>query len=384
MGLLHLATKYILMKFLFRIILLHMILSPAAATAQKNNKTKEDFTWKQLTSIPDDFGFAGAFAGVSNGALLVIGGANFPDGGAPWTGSKKVWSDKIYVLDKPTGRWQLAGKLPQPLGYGVSVTWQNKLVCVGGSNAQGHSASVLAISYVDKKIKIEELPKLPSPLANSSGALNGDEVYVAGGLLTPESVTAANVFWSLDLKQCAKWKELETWPGPARMLAVAGVQNGSFFLFSGTGLHQSAGGQVEREYLTDAYKFTAAKKWEKLAALPHAVVAAPTPAYAGKKDHLFIFGGDDGVMAPKAAELKANHPGFSDQILSYNSVNNTWALAGKMATDKKIDAAEHPNNSIWAPVTTTFVLWGNMLVFPNGEVRPAVRTPRITAAEPKF
>lgn len=375
------------MRFLFRIILLHMILSPAAATAQINKQEKEGFTWSQLPQIPSDFGFAGAFAGISNGALIVTGGANFPDGGAPWTGSKKVWSDQIFVLDKPTGKWEMAGTLPHPLGYGVSVTWDNKLICVGGSNADGHSDSVLAISYVDKKIKIERLPNLPAPLANSSGALLEDEIYIAGGLSTAESTTTANVFWSLNLKKCdqgAAWNVLETWPGPSRMLSVAGAQDGAFFLFSGTDLRQSASGQAQREYLTDAYKFSPGKGWSPIAALPAPVVAAPNPAYAGKRGQLMVFGGDDGTMAPKAAELKENHPGFSDQILSYNTNTNTWTFAGKMATDKKADAAEHPNNSIWAPVTTNFVVWEKMLVFPNGEVRPAVRTPRITVAKPNF
>jgi N-acetylneuraminic acid mutarotase len=373
------------MKLLLFITILFMIQSPAASIAQHNTQQKEDFTWKQLPALPDDFGFAGAFAGVSNGVLIVIGGANFPDGGAPWTGSKKVWSDQIFVLDQPDGHWVLAGKLPYPLGYGVSATWQNKLICVGGSNAEGHSSAVLAISYADKKIKIEQLPNLPRPLANSSGALNGDELYIAGGLFNPDSVTPASAFWSLDLSAASgNWKELETWPGPARMLAVTGVQNGSFFLFSGTDLHQVSGGGVQREYLKDAYKYTHQKGWEKLPSLPHAVVAAPNPAYGGKKDELLIFGGDDGVMAPKAAELKEHHPGFSDQILSYNTLTNSWAPAGKIATNKNADAVQHPNNSIWAPVTTNFVVWNGTLIFPNGEVRPAVRTPRVTAAVPNF
>jgi hypothetical protein len=41
-----------------------------------------------------------------------------------------------------------------------------------------------------------------------------------------------------------------------------------------------------------------------------------------------IFGGDDGVMADNAAELKEKHPGFSDVILSYNTLTNTWVDAG--------------------------------------------------------
>ena len=77
--------------------------------------------WTALPALPDKEGFASMFAGVSGGALLAAGGANFPDK-RPWEGGKKVWYDTVFVLAKPDGQWQFAGKLPRPLGYGVSVT----------------------------------------------------------------------------------------------------------------------------------------------------------------------------------------------------------------------------------------------------------------------
>jgi len=346
----------------------------------------QPFKWKELPSLPDSFGFAGCFAGISNNALLVAGGANFPEGGAPWTGSKKVWSDKIFVLDKPGGKWKVAGKLPQPLGYGVSVSWNNRLICIGGSNTAGHYASVFSISYKGKEINFEKLPDLPQPLANSCGALLGDVIYIAGGLLKPESTSTAKVFWSLNLLEDANnttWKQLETWPGPPRMLAVAGVQNGAFFLFSGADLHANKEEQPQREYLKDAYQFTPNKGWKKLANLPHAVVAAPGPAYS-TGNSLIIFGGDDGKLAPQASVLKEQHPGFSDEILSYNTITNQWSSYGKIKTDKKPDAATNPNGSMWAPVTTPIVVWDENLVFPGGEVRPAIRTPKVIMAHPNF
>ena len=45
-------------------------------------------TWTSLPPLPDPIGFAGAFAGVADGALLVAGGANFPDL-PPWDKGKK-------------------------------------------------------------------------------------------------------------------------------------------------------------------------------------------------------------------------------------------------------------------------------------------------------
>ena len=79
-------------------------------------------SWKSLPALPDPFGFAGAYAGVSNGALLVAGGANFPDG-PPWEGHGKRWHGRIFVLERPDREWQQASEpLPRPLGYGVSHT----------------------------------------------------------------------------------------------------------------------------------------------------------------------------------------------------------------------------------------------------------------------
>lgn len=342
------------------------------------------FNWKQLAPIPDQFGFAGSFAGVSNGALIVAGGANFPDGGAPWTGSTKVWSDKIYVLEPANGKWHEAGKLPRPLGYGVSITFENKLICIGGSNSQAHFADVFSLEFKNGKIITTAFPALPKPLANSCGALLGKTIFIAGGLTSPGSTTTEQIFWSLDLSTQntgKKWRQNKHWPGPARMLAVAGAQNGSFYLFSGASLLTHKNGQPVRKYLKDAYRFTPGKGWQKLADLPHAVVAAPSPAYAGGPSQLFIFGGDDGLLADKASQLKEQHPGFSDRILRYNTHLDKWTNAGKIYTAKSADSASNPNNSIWAPVTTSLVLWNKQLIFPGGEVRPAVRTPHVLMAE---
>lgn len=338
---------------------------------------KSAFKWGQMAPIPDEHGFAGSFAGVANNALIVAGGANFPDGGAPWTGSKKVWTDKIFVLDKPTGKWKQSAALPQPLGYGVSISHHNKLICIGGSNAGGHVATVFAISYINGEIEIENWPDLPEALANSCGAVVGHTLYIAGGLLLPDAKRTASVFWSLDLdKPKSGWTKLATWPGPPRMLSVAGSLNGEFYLFSGTDLEDKAG-VAHRRYLNDAYAYTPGKDWKRLADLPRAVVAAAGPASPYHKNQLLIFGGDDGALADDASTLKEKHPGFSHDILSYNTTTNKWTSAGKIKTNKLSHATENPNKSLWAPVTTTSVLWQGVLVIPGGEIRPAVRTSRV-------
>src|ERR1041385_6647101 len=115
--------------------------------------------WKQLPSLPHKEGFAGSFAGVSHGALLVAGGANFPDK-KPWEGGKKIWYDTVFVLEKPDGKWKVAGKLPRLLGYGVSVTRGDCIVCVGGSDNSRHHADAFRLEWKGGKLLTTDLPSL--------------------------------------------------------------------------------------------------------------------------------------------------------------------------------------------------------------------------------
>ncbi len=142
------------------------------------------FQWRSLPAIPDREGFAGPFAGVTGGVLVVTGGANFPDK-RPWEGGTKVWYDRVFVLEKPDGAWTAAGRLPRPLGYGVSVDTGDGIVCAGGSNARGHFADVFRLALVDGKVVITPLPPLPQPCANMGGAVVGNTLYIAGGIATP-------------------------------------------------------------------------------------------------------------------------------------------------------------------------------------------------------
>ena len=77
--------------------------------------------WQALPALPDKEGFAGSFAGVSRGALLVAGGANFPEK-RPWEGGTKVWYDRVFALEPGGAAWRDAGRLPCANGYGVAAT----------------------------------------------------------------------------------------------------------------------------------------------------------------------------------------------------------------------------------------------------------------------
>src|SRR6187401_74832 len=102
--------------------------------------------WKQLPVLPDKEGFASAFTGVSQGALLVAGGANFP-GKRPWEGGAKAWYDEVFVLESPDGAWRLGGRLPRPNAYGVSFSTDQGVVCAGGGDAREHWREVFLLTW---------------------------------------------------------------------------------------------------------------------------------------------------------------------------------------------------------------------------------------------
>ena len=320
-------------------------------------------TMRALPPLPDKEGFAGPFAGVSNGALLVAGGANFP-GKKPWEGGTKVWYDTVFVLEKPDGKWQVAGKMPRPLGYGVAVTHGNGVVCVGGSDADRFHAAAFRLSWQAGKLVTENLPPLPRPLANSCGALVGDTLYIAGGQDRPDAHTTVKAAWKIDLAAASpKWQEIEPFPGPARMLSIAAGFDGAFWLIGGTDLVPGADGKAVRRYLKDCYRFEAGKGWQRIADFPHPVVAAASPAPVDARG-IYVLGGDDGTQVTVGPDA---HRGFSKKIFRLDARSGTWQAAGDMPA---------------APATVPCVLWNKSWVLTSGEIRPGVRSPEVWGFRP--
>lgn len=338
------------------------LLAPRTARAEGGAATTpaDGVRWTKLAPLPDREGFAFPYAGVSNGALLVAGGANFP-AGRPWEGGDKVWYDTVFVLERPDAEWKVAGRLRRPLGYGVSLTTPDGVVCLGGSDAQRHYADAFLLRWVGGKLETRPLPPLPQPVANFCGAQVGGTLYVAGGLGSPDATEALRTFWALDLAAPQpQWRELEPWPGPGRMLATAAVQDGSFYLVGGAALAPDAAGKAARTYLRDAYRFKPGQGWTRVADLPHPVVAAPTPAPPVGQSSFLLLGGDDGSLVGFAP--LAQHPGFPGRILTYHTITDTWRDTGAMPR---------------AHVTTPVVRWNDAVVVPTGEVRPGVRSPDV-------
>ncbi|MHC4325079.1 MAG: kelch repeat-containing protein, partial [Planctomycetota bacterium] len=371
--------------------------------------------WSQLPQLPPapgqekQFGLAGPFAGIHNNALIVAGGANFPDA-PPWGGGKRVWWDDVFVLEKTAEgkyRWitDKSFKLPRSSAYGVSVSTPEGVVCIGGCDADKCHNNVFLLKWdpAAMEISTEEMPSLPGPLAFMAGAMVGNTIFVAGGQEKMGNSPATRAFYSLDLSKKSepanfKWRQLEAWPGPARIVNLAVAQNDGvndcFYMFSG---RNPAPGKPT-EILTDAYKYNPATgKWKKLADIapddeePRCVMAGTAIDYG--KNQALVFGGDTGdlfleleqlvqaiekarqdgdntqaeILTSRHLDMLIHHPGFSKDILAYNAIADKWTRAREMP------AGSH--------VTTSALNWDGSIVIPTGEIKPGVRTPRVRKAE---
>jgi N-acetylneuraminic acid mutarotase len=318
--------------------------------------------------LPERAGLAGMYAGVSSGALLAAGGANFPEN-MPWEGGRKVWHDAVYVLDRPDGEWRVAGRLPRPLGYGVSVTYGDAVICAGGSNAAGHYADVFRLRWTREGLKTEALPAFPKPVANGCGAVVGSTLYVIGGQSSAEGPSSDEVF-SMDLSvREPMWSKVESLPpaaggGGGRILAVAAVCDGSLYVAGGATRTTGADGKQVRRYLADAYRYDPRRGWSRVADLPHAVVAAPSPA-PSENGAWYVLGGDDGTQV---GVTPGAHRGFSRGVLRYDARAGRWTeVAEKLSVGQ---------------VTAPCVGWEGMWRVVSGEVRPGVRSPAVLSWRP--
>ena len=321
-------------------------------------------TKRELPPLPDKLGVAGAFAGISGDALLVAGGANFPDK-PPWDGGQKKWHDEIYVLPYGATNWLTGFKLPRPLAYGVAVLLDGDVLCIGGSDSARHYAGVFLLRWREGRVLIEtNFPPLPQPLANACGTVCAGCVYVAGGETTPGATTALASVWRLNPAATnAAWQRLPDCPGPGRTLALAASHGGSVCLLGGIALSAGPDGKPVRRYISDSYTLSTRNlTWQQQKSLPYPLAAVPSPAPSVGSGWLALLGGDDGSrygFQPPAA-----HPGFPTGLLLWHPGRASFRSGGSLAAPR---------------VTTPAVVWRGEIIIPSGEARPGVRSPVVSA-----
>jgi len=322
----------------------------------------------QRSLIRSDWG--GAFVGLHNNALIIAGGTNFPEA-PPWENGRKLWHKAIYVLENNGDQcsWNTNSVLTQALAYGVSVSTDQGLVCIGGCSDNHYSADAFVLQWDNtlQKVVRTELPSLPQPIAYAAGALVGHTIYVAGGK-SSDSAAPGNGFWSLDLSALdtsggIQWQKLAPFPGMARINPLAAAQSDGFgehlYLFGGLGEITTADGERTKLFLKDGWRYTPAKnEWTQTAPLPRPVRSSTCVALG--QSHILILGGPDGSLPGQ--DKPDQHPGFPSDIWAYHTITDTWIPQGQIPV---------------SPAVTSAVMWNGRIVVPTGEIRPGVRTPLV-------
>jgi N-acetylneuraminate epimerase len=381
--------------YFFSLILLPFIMSTTEAFSQKTEI--HQIEWKTAAQLKNEdgsvsLGFAGPINGVSNGVLIVSGGANFQDK-MPWEGGKKHYSKEIHVLEKIKGEfvWNKNSRstLPEPIAYCGSTATDLGIVYVGGENENGLSnkAFILKWNTEKKEAETKALPNFPIAITNIALTHIKNVVYAIGG---DEAQKSSDLVASLDLNTPnPEWKIAPKLP-LALANATAVVQKNR----SGKSIYVIGGRTKTPSGISDlhntTYAFDLQKQiWEKCAPLSDGKNSTNFSAGAGVaagNHSIVIVGGDNGLVFHKIETylakiaqsgspeekakliadknvLNTTHEGFYKGILLYNTLTNTWSKMGDLP--------------FLAHVTTTATLWDHEIVLSNGEIKPGIRTPNI-------
>ncbi len=353
--------------------------------------------WQIIDSLPTpNIGVAGAFSGVHNGAILVAGGANFPNG-MPWEGGKKQYSNEIFVYTKnkkgTLKRHHQSFNLPEKGAYGASVSTPKGIVCIGGENEMGASNKAFLMQWDKEKqqVSIQYLANLPLLLTNASATCIGNTIYVVGG---ESDNKTTNSFLSLDINDDkAIWKILPNLPKPISHAVVA-----AHFKGKNKGIYVMGGRAKTPSGISDlydsTYKFDLKQNiWTPLSEINDEQQNTPLTAGTGSAigtHYIVLFGGDKGEtfhqvetllaainlehdeakkqpLIQQKNQLLAAHPGFSKDILLYDTQTDKWTKIGIMPFE--------------TPVTTSAFKCKNRIFIPSGEIKAGVRTPHILAVD---
>jgi cyclically-permuted mutarotase family protein len=362
-------------------------------TAQKKHNIIMD--WKIAAMLPAkpneevSLGFAGAISGDCDGNVIVAGGANFPNK-MPWNGGKKVYYDHIYIYKKQDGHLKITNsnyRLPEPIAYSACASSSRGIIYAGGESDSGLSNKVFVVQITnDSILEIKSLPDLPIANANASLVIVKEKVYLAGG----ESLNGTcDQLIVLDLNNLQDgWKKLPSLPLPVSYTVMVFQQinfHDKLYLLGG---RKKTSSGISDLY-NNIFSFDiATNTWDKKAKLPYSLSAGTGVAI--NDEQILLIGGDKGTTFNKVESLiaainteadvqkkellntqkikiQATHPGFSNELLLYDSIKDTCISIGIIP--------------FVVPVTTNTFIKNNEIFITSGEIKAGVRAPYILSGK---
>ena len=321
-----------------------------------------------------NIGTAGVVVGSSNGFVIVGGGANFPSGSPAENGIKVTYPD-VYVLKvTATGTEEVDHQvMPYPIGYGASISIDDKVYYFGGStDPEGAKAVTEFSADKDGKLSYKQLAPLTFAFQNGIAAYNDGKVYLGVGSI--DGKTSSRLV-SYDLAS-GEIAELAAFPGEERSQSVAQFLNGKLYLFSGG----------DKVAYTDGYSYDPkTNEWSKVSDVvvkDKAISLLGAGSVKLNEEEMLVLGGfnkevwdwavsnlgtlkDDELQAFRQKYFTSSPLDFrwNKEILVYNATFNSWRSLGEIP--------------FLAPCGAGVVLANNYLLSINGEIKPATRINRI-------
>ena len=200
----------------------------------------------------------GGFAAAPIGDDIAIAG------GTTWQGDTKLWLDQIWLYDVRRNAWRSAGRLPAPLGYGVSGRNNVSWFIAGGSSG---SESNQKLWRLDRRLRVSSLATLEPAFVYAAGALVGSTLYVVGGTDDQARLDrVGNAFIGINVKTGAI-HHLPPYPEPGLTTATAASIGARLYVFGGA--RWDATTKTVVNHASAHVFFAAAKRWEALPPLPH-------------------------------------------------------------------------------------------------------------------
>lgn len=353
----------------------------------KSNKESIDIKWLVCGKLPTAnnttaLGVAGPVSGISDGKLIIGGGANFPNG-YPWEKGVKQYHDDVYVFNMTGDSCSPVAathQLPYPLAYAATAQSSTGIIYGGGENADGISNKVFSLTYRNNGLQVDSLPFLPEALTNASMTFYNNRLYFVGG----ENASATSAcFWYYRFDEpAAGWQSLPPLPYPvSHSVQMILSVKGKDYLYLFGGRCKNADGISTIHNGVYAFDFSS-NEWHLKKALPHPLGAGTG---VNLNNNAVLIGGDNGIVFNKIEALIARasklqggekekvlqekndlqrvHSGFTRNVLLYDPQKDEWSFCSALP--------------FAAPVTTTAVLHNNEIYITSGEVTPGIRTPDI-------
>jgi N-acetylneuraminate epimerase len=344
-----------------------------------------------------NMGVAGPVTGVIKNKIIVGGGANFPDA-PPWLGGKKIYHDHLYVLSqKIFGRYhwkKIESNLPQAIGYSANVSTSKGLLVIGGENEIGELKTVYLIGEENGQVKILPFKNLPLPVTATSAVEIDGKIYLAGG--TSGNQASKSLFCLEQINEASEWKRMPDMPLALSNAVIVSQYDGTEHCVFVLGGRFKNPNDVTTTFSSKVLKYQPSRKyWSIVGDLKSNLSVLPFAAGTGvavKEGRILMIGGDEGTTFNKIEqfnhniqsaegiakteltnqknELLTNHSGFSKRVLLYNVLSN--------------ECEEIALLQDFAQVTTSAFYHKKDIIIPSGEIKPGIRTPKITRMKLKF